>query len=96
MIVKFKWLLIVFLFTCFLVMGVVSAANLTVSPGDSIQVAVDSASINDTILVEDNNGSDYTYTENLVVYKTVQLKTKTGGGAYHPPGFEFFFSSYYH
>jgi len=57
----------------------VSAANLTVNPGDSIQSAIDNASDNDTITVNDNNGSAYTYTENLVVNKTLSLQARTGG-----------------
>jgi hypothetical protein len=60
--------------------GVVSAANVnwTVNPGDSIQAAVNNASSGDIILVNDNNGSAYTYTENVVINKTVQLQA-TGG-----------------
>lgn len=74
----------VLIFVCFFVMliiftGAVSAANWTVNPGDSIQSVIDNASANDTILVNDNNGSAYTYTGNLVVNKTLQLKSKTGG-----------------
>ena len=60
------------------IMGTVSAANYTVNPGDSIQSAIDNASSNDTIIVNDNNGSAYTYTENLVINKTLQLKASTG------------------
>ena len=59
--------------------GAVSAANVTINPGDSIQSAIDNASDNDTIIVNDNNGSAYTYTENVVINKTVSLKAKTGG-----------------
>ena len=40
-------------------MGVVSAFNWTVNPGDSIQGVIDNASSNDTILVS-GNGSAYT------------------------------------
>jgi predicted outer membrane repeat protein len=59
--------------------GAVSAANVTVNPGDSIQSAIDNAYDNDTIIVNDNNGSAYTYTENVVINKAVSLKAKTGG-----------------
>ncbi|BDZ71965.1 chitobiase/beta-hexosaminidase C-terminal domain-containing protein [Methanobacterium petrolearium] len=74
MIIKVKWLILMVLFSCFLTMGVVSAANLTVSAGDSIQSAVNSASENDTIIVNDDNGTNYTYTENVVINKKVNLQ----------------------
>lgn len=38
--------------------GAVSATNWTVNPGDSIQSVVNNASNNDTIIVNDNNGTD--------------------------------------
>jgi len=63
---------------CTLFMGAVSAADWTVNPGDSIQSAINNASNNDTIIVNDNNGTAYTYTENLVINKTLQLKTING------------------
>lgn len=63
---------------CFLSVGTVSAANLTVNPGGSIQSVINAASSNDTIIVNDNNGSAYTYTGNLIINKTLQLKASTG------------------
>mgnify|MGYP005837940291 CR=1 FL=1 len=60
------------------VMGTVSAANWTVNPGDSIQSIINNASSNDTIIVNDNNGSAYTYTENIVIDKKLVLQAKTG------------------
>ncbi len=59
--------------------GTVSAGNWTVNPGESIQAAVNSASSNDTIFVNDNNGSNYTYNENVVINKKLQVFAKTGG-----------------
>ncbi|MGB9937641.1 MAG: right-handed parallel beta-helix repeat-containing protein [Methanobacterium sp.] len=69
-----SFFVVLFLFT-----GAVSAANWTVNPGDSIQSVIDNASNNDMIIVNDNNGSAYTYNENIIINKTVQLKAKTGG-----------------
>ncbi|BDZ68575.1 NosD domain-containing protein [Methanobacterium ferruginis] len=66
--------LVVLLFFC----GAVSAAEWNVSVGDSIQSVVDSASSGDSIIVNDNNGSAYTYTENIVINKNINLKTDTG------------------
>ncbi|NYB51974.1 MAG: right-handed parallel beta-helix repeat-containing protein [Methanobacteriaceae archaeon] len=48
-------------------LGTVSAANIDVNPGDSIQSAVDSAVDGDTIIVHDNAGSAYTYNENIKI-----------------------------
>jgi len=76
-------LLFIILLSLFLIfismMGTISAANWTVNPGDSIQSVINNASSNDTIIVNDNYGSGYTYTENVVVNKTVQLKVNNGG-----------------
>lgn len=54
--------------------GTVSAANLTVNPGSSIQAAVNNASNGDIIIVNDDNGSTCTYMENIVVNKTLHLQ----------------------
>jgi len=67
-----------FLAMVFLFSGAVSAANLTVNPGDSIQSTVNTASNNDIITVNDNNGTAYTYNENVVINKNVSLQAKTG------------------
>lgn len=58
--------------------GAVSAASWTVNPGSSIQSVINSASSSDTITVNDN-GANYTYSENLVINKNVTLKAKSGG-----------------
>ncbi|PKL73867.1 MAG: hypothetical protein CVV29_01255, partial [Methanobacteriales archaeon HGW-Methanobacteriales-2] len=77
-----KFYIILFL-TSFIIffsfLGCVSAANLTVNPGNSIQAAVNNASAGDLIVVNDNNGSSYTYTENVVINKKLTLKSKTLG-----------------
>ena len=53
--------------------GTVSAANWTVNPGDSIQAVINNASDNDMITINDNNGSDHTYTENIVITKKLTI-----------------------
>ncbi|CEL25988.1 hypothetical protein MB9_2377 [Methanobacterium formicicum] len=55
-------------------MGVVAAADWNVSAGSSIQSVINGASDNDTVLVNDNNGTACTYTENLVVNKRINLQ----------------------
>ncbi|NYB52466.1 MAG: right-handed parallel beta-helix repeat-containing protein [Methanobacteriaceae archaeon] len=72
---------IIMLFSFFVLIsisGTVSAANLTVNPGGSIQAAVNNASSGDIITVNDNNGSAYTYTENVIINKKVSLQSKNG------------------
>jgi ATP-dependent Zn protease len=75
---KFNGVLVIF---CFLVVlsiftGVASAATWTVNPGDSIQSVVDNASDNDTVIINDDNGSAYTYSENVVVNKKLSIQAK--------------------
>ena len=67
-----------FLAMVFLFSGAVSAANLTVNPGDSIQSTINMASNNDIITVNDDNGTAYAYNENVVINKNVSLQAKTG------------------
>ena len=55
--------------------GTVSAANWTVNPGDNIQSTVDQASSTDTIIVNDDNGTAYTYNENIVINKNISLQS---------------------
>ena len=59
------------------IMGSASAttvnASSSVHPGDNIQSAVDNATSGDTITIYDNNGSSYTYNENLIINKTINL-----------------------
>lgn len=66
-----------FLAVVFLFSGAVSAANLTVNPGDNIQSTINMASNNDIITVNDDNGTAYTYNENVVINKNVSLRAKT-------------------
>lgn len=58
--------------------GVVSAADWTVNPGDSIQAAVNGAGDNDTVVVCDDNGTAYTYTENVVINKKLTVTAASG------------------
>ena len=58
--------------------GTVSAANLTVNPGDSIQSAVDNASDGDMIVVKGVNNGSYVYNENVVVNKRLTIKSYDG------------------
>ena len=60
---------IIFLAVLAIFTGAVAAADWNVSVGSSIQSVVNNASENDTIIVNDNNGTAYTYTENLVINK---------------------------
>ncbi|WP_048080198.1 right-handed parallel beta-helix repeat-containing protein [Methanobacterium arcticum] len=71
--------LLVFFSMFLMFIGAVSAANLTVNPGGSIQSVINNASNNDTIIINDNNGSAYTYTGNLIINKSISLKAKSGG-----------------
>ncbi|MEN4018405.1 MAG: NosD domain-containing protein, partial [Methanobacterium sp.] len=74
-----KILVITIFFVIFVMfMGTVSAANWTVNPGNSIQAAVNNASSNDTIIVNDDNGTDYTYIENIVINKKLTLTGASG------------------
>ena len=71
-------------FTTFLVIfvmftGVVSATTYTVNPGTTIQSVINKAASNDTITVNDKNGTAYTYKENIVINKTIKLQAKSGG-----------------
>ena len=53
--------------------GAVSAATVYVSPGGSIQAAIDGAAAGDTIIVKDG-----IYTENVNVYKALTIKSENG------------------
>lgn len=52
----------------------ISATNITVHPGDSIQNAVNKASNGDNITVYDNNNKGYTYKESISINKKVSIK----------------------
>lgn len=54
------------------------ATEWNIYPGNNIQTYIDSAAVNDTIIVNDNNGSEYTYQENLIVNKE-NLTIKSNG-----------------
>ncbi|MEL7671183.1 right-handed parallel beta-helix repeat-containing protein [Methanobacterium sp.] len=76
---KYVFIILISMFLMLIsITGTVSAANHTVNPGNSIQSVINNASSNDTIIVNDNNGSAYTYTENLVINKTLALQAKNG------------------
>ncbi|BDZ72111.1 right-handed parallel beta-helix repeat-containing protein [Methanobacterium petrolearium] len=75
---KYLYMIIVSIFLMIISFnGTVSAANLTVNPGSSIQAAVNNASNGDIIIVNDDNGSAYTYTENIIVNKTLNLQSNS-------------------
>ncbi|EKQ55006.1 MAG: parallel beta-helix repeat (two copies) [Methanobacterium sp. Maddingley MBC34] len=61
----------------FSVLGTISAANVnwTVNPGDSIQAVVNNASAGDYITVNDDDGSEYIYTENIILNKKITLNS---------------------
>ena len=53
----------------------ISATNITVHPGGSIQTAVNNANNGDTITVYDNNKTPYTYKESIAINKKVNIKS---------------------
>jgi hypothetical protein len=57
--------------------GAVSAADYDGNLGDSIQTAVNNTHNGDTIIVNDDNGSAYTNTDNSIVDKS-QIQAKEG------------------
>ena len=70
-----KIVVYIFLISVFLLsFQSVSAANIAVHPGQSIQKAVDSASDGDNITVYDNNKNPYTYKESITIDKKVFIK----------------------
>jgi len=62
-----------FLFLCMITINSISAANVTVNPGSSIQNAVNKANSGDTIIVNDNNKNAYTYQESITVNKKLNI-----------------------
>jgi hypothetical protein len=60
---------LIFFLVLIVFLGAVSAAEWNVGAGDSIQTVINNASENDTIIVNDNNGSAYVYNENVVIDK---------------------------
>ena len=65
---------IIFLALLVIFTGAVAAVDWNVSAGSSIQTVINSASENDTIIVNDNNGTAYNYTENVVINKKINLQ----------------------
>ena len=59
---------------CLVSLQTISAANITVYPGSSIQSAVNQASNGDTITVYSNNSNPYTYKESVTINKEVNIK----------------------
>ncbi len=69
--------LIVYVFLmCMLLFSIqtISAANITVHPGESIQNAVNGASDGDSITVYDNNNKSYSYNESVSINKKISIK----------------------
>lgn len=62
-----------FLFLCLITINSISAVNVTVNPGSSIQNAVDNANSGDTIIVNDNNKQPYTYKESITLNKKLNI-----------------------
>jgi len=62
-----------FLFLCMITINSISAANVTVNPGSSIQNAVNNANSGDTIIVNDNNKQPYTYKESITLNKKLNI-----------------------
>lgn len=85
---------IIFIFI-FIMIASSSAAEWNVTTGDKIQSVIDNAADNDVIIVNDNNGSEAIYNENIVINKNLTLKANgnviikslpypIGGGEMHP------------
>jgi parallel beta-helix repeat protein len=51
----------------------ISAANVTVNPGNSIQSAVNNANAGDTVIINDNNKQAYTYKESITITKKLNI-----------------------
>ena len=58
---------------CLISLQSISAADISVHPGESIQRAVNMASNGDTIIVYDNNKSPYTYKESITINKEIHV-----------------------
>ncbi|HII84296.1 MAG TPA: DUF11 domain-containing protein [Methanobacterium subterraneum] len=54
-------------------LGVASAADWNVTPGESIQDTLNIVNDHDTVVVKDNGGSGATYTENIILNKNISL-----------------------
>jgi parallel beta-helix repeat protein len=70
-----KMIIYIFLIGMFFIsIQSISAANISVYPGSSIQDAVNHASNGDNITVYGNNSAPYTYKESVTINKTVNIK----------------------
>jgi parallel beta-helix repeat protein len=58
---------------CFISVNSTDAANVTVSPGSSIQNAINHANVGDNIIVNDNHKQPYTYKESITLNKKVNI-----------------------
>jgi parallel beta-helix repeat protein len=69
-----KWIFFTFLMgMCLISLQSTNAATITVHPGGSIQSAVNHAASGDTVLVFSNGTNAYTYKENVIVNKKVNI-----------------------
>lgn len=61
---------------CIISINSIDAASVTVTPGHSIQNAVNSAHTGDTVVVTDNNNKAYTYKESVYITKKLNIVSK--------------------
>ncbi|UTB33091.1 MAG: right-handed parallel beta-helix repeat-containing protein [Methanobacterium sp. ERen5] len=73
--IKKMIIIIIFMGTCLISLQSITAANVTVHPGESIQTAVNGASDGDNIIVYDDNNKAYTYKESISINKKVYIKS---------------------
>ena len=71
--IKKLFIYIFFICVCLISLQTLSAANLTVHPGESIQNSVNKAVNGDIIIVYDNN-APYTYKENIIINKKINIR----------------------
>lgn len=62
-----------FICLCMVSINSISAANITVNPGSSIQNAVNKAHFGDTIIINGNKKQPYTYKESITLNKKLNL-----------------------
>ena len=71
--IKKIFIYIFFICLCLISLQTITAANLTVHPGESLQNSVNKAVNGDNIIVYDNN-APYTYNENVIINKKISIK----------------------
>lgn len=71
--IKKIFIYIFFICLCLISLQTITAANLTVHPGESLQNSVNKAVNGDNIIVYDNN-APYTYNENIIINKKISIK----------------------